>query len=114
MDDFLDFEFDHDFADLDGNGLPDLHERMFIRSGTSPLPDVINGSLDLDHDGTFDQYDNDLDNDGIPDLHGPDTDGDGIGDFIDPFVDNDGDGISDHAFVSQLRNIQLHNPFFRQ
>jgi hypothetical protein len=108
----IDGAFDADVADIDGNAIPDVHETMFIRSGDSPVPDLISAEVDLDGDGLADHLDDDLDGDGVADgADGPDMDGDGVGDFADPFVDTDGNLISDHADVRHILTIRLYNPF---
>ena len=84
--------------DSDNDGIPDIVEA----GGTDSNNDaIIDGIVDSDSDGIFDNVDvnatggNDTNNDGIDDVFqdGTDTDGDGIEDTAD--LDVDGNGIID-------------------
>jgi len=94
-----------EFADPDGDGLPDLMDNC---------PGVANADqLDTDGDTQGDACDTDDDDDGLTDAEEAalgtdpllaDTDGDGVNDDTDAFpldpsesVDSDGDGVGDNA-----------------
>jgi formylglycine-generating enzyme required for sulfatase activity len=74
-----------------------------IDSDGDTIPDVVEGSVDTDEDGTLDKDDLDSDGDGISDsveagdedgsTPPVDTDFDGVPDYLD--TDSDGDGFSD-------------------
>ena len=65
------------------------------------IPDMVEGTGDMDHDGIPNYLDPDSDGDGIPDSYEAgdnpaspvDTDEDGVPDYLD--LDSDGDGIND-------------------
>ena len=61
------------------------------------IPNVIEGTTDIDHDGLPNYLDKDADGDGIPDaMEGAaDTDGDGKANLLD--LDSDNDGIPDNV-----------------
>lgn len=96
------------YADLDGDGIPDwldddidgdgISNDHEVRLGFDPR-DPNSTPPDLDGDGIPDAFDNDIDGDGVPNeqdafpydpTEWADMDGDGVGDNSDPDIDGDG------------------------
>lgn len=113
MTDFLDFlDVEPQFFDVDDNGLPDVHERRFINTSDSPVPDAVNGALSRDGDLIPDQVDTHIDvaGTGIDYRTYIDSGGDGQNDWIDPFSRSPDRGLS-----PELRHqlaIERINPFY--
>jgi hypothetical protein len=115
MNDIFDYMDIPDYdLDIDGNGIPDVHEPTFVQhpDGTPGIPGVIDGNIDKDGDGIPDQHDGhiDLDGNGLDYRTYVDSGGDGQNDWIDPYSSLPGQGL-DPELAAKLA-IEAANPFF--